>query len=111
MDEIENSFENLMDCLLEINMSIDKKKKLVDSSYDFLDKIQELANEQNQMKKRIAELEEYVYNDFDEFDENTSFVCPYCNRNVQVYMNNEKMDMACPFCKNEVILEWSKDND
>lgn len=112
MNEIEDSFEDLINKILDLSISDTKKNKLIDRTYDILSKVTEIVTSQYKLNERISELEEYVYNDIESpSDDKTSFICPYCNRNVQVYMDNNKMDMACPFCKNEVELEWSRDND
>lgn len=111
MYEFDDSFDKLVDGILKLKISDLQKGKLLNTTYEIAENIEQIIEEQKTMKKRIGELEEYVYNDFDDFDDNTYFECPYCKRKVHIQMENQKMDIICPFCKNEVVLEWLRDNE
>lgn len=110
MKKFTDSIDDLINDILKLDISNAKKDKLIEKVCNAFDKIDMLEDCQSELRERIEELEEYVYNDGYEMDENVSFKCPYCKQDVYVDMSNYKMDTICPFCKNEVVLEWSNED-
>lgn len=112
MNEIEDSFEDLINKILDLNISDIKKNKLIDRTYDILSKVTDIVDSQYRLNERLSELEEYIYKE-KALDDINSVMCPYCDKliEVKIDLDNDNMDMVCPFCKNEVHLEWSHDNE
>ena len=112
MNEIEDSFEDLINKILDLNISDIKKNKLIDRTYDILSKVTDIVDSQYRLHERLSELEDYIYKEKTLEDINSA-ICPYCNKIIEVKMDldNDDMDILCPFCKNEVHLQWSCDDE
>ena len=107
------------------------KSKLAELSISFIDiidritkatdmKIKEIEKNQDNIDKKMSSIEAIVdniendiYEDGDS-DEDYEFevVCPYCNYEFSVDMDNvEKDEVECPECHNVIELDWSCDDD
>ena len=107
------------------------KSKLAELSISFIDiidritkatdmKIKEIERNQDNIEKKMSSIEAIVdniendiYEDGDS-DEDYEFevVCPYCNYEFSVDMDNvEKDEVECPECHNVIELDWSCDGE
>lgn len=120
MNEIEDSFEDLINKILDLNISDIKKNKLIDRTYDILSKVTDIVDSQYRLHERLSRLENHIdYIDAKELDEMgiikfpIEYICPYCNMTIEEEMDEDKdnMDVICPICKNEVHLQRSYDNE
>ena len=82
--------------------NIEKKLDLI------LENQQELQNKVNQMEKAINRIESDIYLD-DNFD--FEIVCPYCNNEFTVDMDEDLSEVTCPECENVIELDWTGDLD
>lgn len=81
---------------------IEKKLDLV------LQNQQELVNKISKMQKVIDKIESDIYLD-DEFD--FEIVCPYCNNEFVIDMDEDRKEVICPECENVIELDWTGDLD
>ena len=80
------------------------------------DKINALAQNQSQLEDKIKSIQKVVNTiekdiydgdlDADEDAYDFQIVCPYCNYEFVVEMDNMKEEVTCPECKNIIELEW-----
>ena len=122
MEEIENAISNekekqfVKTKMAELSISfvdiIDRITKATDM------KIKEMEKAQSAIEHKISNIETIVDNiegdiyEDDEQDEDYEFevVCPYCNYEFSVDMDNiEKDEIECPECHNIIELDWSGD--
>lgn len=82
--------------------SIEKKLDLI------LQKQQEMENKINKMEHIVNKIENDIYLD-DSFD--FEIVCPYCNNEFVVDMDDGKTEVTCPECENIIELDWTGDVD
>lgn len=106
------------------------KSKLAELSISFIDiidritkatdmKIKEMERNQDNIEKKMSSIEAIVdniendiYEDGDS-DEDYEFevVCPYCNYEFSVDMDNiEKDEVECPECHNVIELDWNEEH-
>lgn len=69
---------------------------------------QELENKINKLEKSMNRIESDIYSD-DNFD--LEIMCPYCNYEFMVDMDEDKKEVICPECENVIELDWTGDLD
>ena len=78
-------------------------------------KLKELENKQNEIDEKFERIEEVVSNiEKDIYSEegfDFEIVCPYCNYEFVIDVDEEKTEVECPECKNIIELDWSGDLD
>ena len=104
LEYIKKRFANFLDTVLNhIDYIVDYKKQEIDN----------LETTQKQLIKRIDKMQNVIDNiERDIYsDEGFDFeiVCPYCNYEFVVDMDEEKTEIECPECKNMIELDWSGD--
>ena len=123
MEEIENAISNekekqfVKTKMAELSISfvdiIDRITKATDM------KIKEMEKAQSAIEHKISNIETIVDNiegdiyEDDEQDEDYEFevVCPYCNYEFSVDMDNiEKDEIECPECHNVIELDWNEEH-
>lgn len=82
--------------------NIEKKLDLI------LQNQQNLENKMNKMEQVISKIESDIYLD-DSFD--LEIVCPYCNNEFVVDMDEDRTEVTCPECENVIELDWTGDLD
>ena len=82
--------------------NIEKKLDLI------LQNQKELQNKISKMENVINKIESDIYLD-DSFD--FEIVCPYCNNEFVVDMDEDKTEVTCPECENVIELDWTGDLD
>ncbi|MBR3163012.1 MAG: hypothetical protein IKF17_02790 [Clostridia bacterium] len=82
--------------------NIEKKMDII------LQNQQELINKMNKMEKTIKRIENDIY-----LDEGFDFeiVCPYCNNEFIVDMDEDRKEVTCPECENIIELDFTGDTD
>ena len=65
-----------------------------------------MTEKMDKMQKIIDHIESDIYSD-DGFD--FEIVCPYCEYEFVVDMDENKKEIECPECKNIIELDWSGD--
>ena len=82
--------------------SIEKKLDLI------LQKQQEMENKISKMENTMNKIESDIYLD-DGYD--FEIVCPYCNNEFVIDMDETRTEVLCPECKNIIELDWSGNTD
>jgi len=99
---------NLYNAFVE---EISTLNELAQSRMAELAEAQKEANDRmEKIEKSLKKIENDIYLD-DEQDDGEytmEIVCPYCNKNFSVEMEQivEKDEMVCPECKNTIELDW-----
>ena len=71
-------------------------------------KQEELAQKMDKMEQIMDHIEQDIYSD-DGFD--FEIVCPYCNYEFVIDVDENKTEIECPECNNIIELDWSGDLD
>ena len=78
-------------------------------------KLKDLENKQNEIDEKFERIEEVVSNiEKDIYSEegfDFEIVCPYCNYEFVIDVDEEKTEVECPECKNIIALDWLGDLD
>ena len=82
--------------------NIEKKLDLI------LKNQKELNNKINKLENSINIIESDIYLDY-EFD--LEIVCPYCNNEFMVDIDEDRKEVICPECENVIELDWTGDLD
>lgn len=96
-------FMDELDKIAELNM--DKMNRLIV-------KHKELNTRMQQMESTIKRIEDDVYLNEEDEDIDFEIICPYCNTEFEVDMNDEiKSEVKCPECNNIIELDWNQEED
>jgi ribosomal protein S27E len=71
---------------------------------------QKMEMRMDQIQKSIENMEKELYID-DEEDFDIEIVCPYCDNEFIVDMDEDRTEVTCPECNNVIELDWSGDCD
>ena len=104
LEYVKKRFASFLDIVLDqIDYVMDYKK----------DEIAKLENTQNQLVSQINQMQEVIdhiekdiYSE-DGFD--FEIVCPYCNYEFIIDVDENKTEVKCPECENIIELDWSGD--
>lgn len=92
-------FMDELDKISELNM--DKMNRLIVRHKELTNRMQQLETTMNQIEKDI-------YLDPNEEELGFEVICPYCNTEFEVDMNNEiQSEVKCPECNNVIELDWN----
>lgn len=88
----------------------------MDSIMNYKDeKINELEKMQNELDARMAKMQQVIdYIEKDIYDEDGfdfEIVCPYCNYEFVIDLDENKSEIECPECKNMIELDWTGNID
>ncbi len=119
LDDIEKNVKNKDD--LEyikgrfasfVDVVLDQMDYIMDYKEEEMAKLEETQNELNnkmqQMQQVINNIEKDIYSE-DGFD--FEIVCPYCNYEFIIDVDENKTEIECPECQNIIELDWSGDVD
>ena len=119
LDDIEKNIKNKED--LEyirirfasfLDVVLDKLEYIADYKTSELKRLEEeqdkIEEKMSKMQKVIDNIEKDIYTD-DGYD--FQIVCPYCNSEFMIEMDENKKEIECPECKNIIELDWSGDVD
>lgn len=88
---------------------LDKKLKKELKRIEEVEQLQDVHDKQiEKMQKLLDNIENDIYSE-DGFD--FEIVCPYCNNEFIVDMDESKTEILCPKCNNVIELDWSGDPD
>ena len=118
MKDVEKNFKNkedleylkkrvskLMDKVLHELDNIEfKLNEKEDKIKDIIDKQNEMDAKVNKMQKVLNNIESDIYVD-EGFD--FEIVCPYCNNDFIIDIDENNTEVTCPECKNIIELDWS----
>ncbi len=117
LDDIEKNIKNKED--LEyikgrfasfVNVIIDKMDYIIEYKSAEIKKIEGIQNELNEriekMQQVIDNIEKDIYAE-EGFD--FEIVCPYCNYEFIIDVDENKTEIECPECQNIIELDWSGD--
>lgn len=104
LEYIKGRFASFLDVVLDqmdyiLNYKTEEMQKLEDTQNQLNTKIE-------QMQKVIDNIEKDIYAD-DGFD--FEIVCPYCNYEFIIDVDENKTEIECPECQNVIELDWSGD--
>lgn len=78
-----------------------------------IEKIEEIEKKQEAMEKQMTSLQQIVDNiENDIYDEegfDFDIICPYCDNEFVIDVDEEKTEVLCPNCNNVIELDWSGD--
>ena len=104
LEYVKKRFANFLDVVL------DQMDYIMDYRQDEIAKLEntqnQLASQINQMQQVIDNIEKDIYSD-DGFD--FEIVCPYCNYEFIIDVDENKTEVKCPECENIIELDWSGD--
>lgn len=119
LDDIEKNIKNKED--LEyikrrvtdfLDIVLDKLNYIADYKNEEIEKLEQsqkqIEEKMSKMQEVISNIEKDVYVE-DGYD--FEIVCPYCNSEFIIDINEDKKEIECPDCKNIIELDWSGDID
>ncbi len=103
---IKKRFSDFLDVVLDqMDFIMDYKKE----------QISQLENTQKELEERMSKMQNIVDNIEKDIysDEGFDFeiVCPYCNYEFVIDVDENKTEIECPECQNIIELDWSGDLD
>ena len=116
MGNLKNEYKSFLD---DIEKNIKNKEDLEyvkERFADFMDIVlNDMENildykdeEMNKLKTIVDHIEKDIY-DEDWFD--FEIVCPYCNYEFVIDVDDNKTEVQCPECKNIIELDWNGGED
>ena len=119
LDDIEKNIKNKED--LEyikvrfasfLDVVLDKLEYIADYKASELKRLEEqqekIEEKMSKMQKVIDNIEKDIYTE-DGYD--FEIVCPYCNNEFIIDVDENRTEVECPDCKNIIELDWSGDVD
>lgn len=101
---IKERFASFLDVIL------DQMDYLVEYKKEEIEKLQntqkELDDKMAKMQQVVDNIEKDIYSE-DGFD--FEIVCPYCNYEFVIDMDENKTEIECPECNNIIELDWTGD--
>ena len=95
-----------------LDVVLDQMDFIMDYKKDEIAKLEntqnQLTSQMNQMQQIINNIERDIYSE-DGFD--FEIVCPYCNYEFIIDVDENKTEIQCPECNNIIELDWSGDVD
>lgn len=104
LEYIKKRFTSFLDVMLEqMDHVMDYKKEEIEN----LEKTQKQIEEKiEKMQNVINNIEKDIYAE-DGFD--FEIICPYCNYEFIIDMDENRTEVECPECNNTIELDWSGD--
>ncbi len=119
LDDIEKNVKNKEDLAYVkgrfasfVDVILDQMDYIIDYKTEEMAKLEDTQNKinakMNQMQQVIDNIEKDIYAE-DGFD--FEIVCPYCNYEFIIDVDENKTEIECPECQNIIELDWSGDVD
>lgn len=106
LEYIKERFGKFIDVILEkIDYIVDYKKEEIDNLEE---KQKEIEEKMSKMQTIIDNIEKDIYSE-EGFD--FEIVCPYCENEFIIDMDEEKTEIECPECNNIIELDWTGNLD
>lgn len=104
LEYIKKRFTSFLDVMLgQIDYIVDYKKE----------EIEKLEQAQKQIEERMTKMQAVIDNiERDIYAEDGfdfEIVCPYCNYEFIIDMDENKTEIECPECNNTIELDWTGD--
>ena len=115
LEDIESNLKNQED----LQYVKTRFEKFVDSIMDEIDmvvadqedRMNELEENQKQMESKMSKMQEILDNiEKDIYSEDGfdfEIICPYCDNQFIIDMDEDKTEVECPECNNIIELDWS----
>lgn len=104
LEYVKGRFASFLDVVLDqMDYIMDFKKEEIAQLEDTQNK---LSLQISQMQQVIDNIEKDIYTE-DGFD--FEIVCPYCNYEFIIDIDENKSEIECPECQNIIELDWSGD--
>ncbi len=117
LDDIEKNIKNKED-LEYIKERFSSFVDVVLNQMDYImdykeDKISELENTQKELDEKMSKMQQIIDNIEKDIYAEDGFdfeiVCPYCNYEFIIDLDENKTEIECPECKNTIELDWTGD--
>ena len=106
LEYIEKRLEKFMQSVIK---QMDYLVTVKEDKIDLIEKNhQELLERMNKLEQVIQNIEKDIYSE-DGFD--FEIICPYCNYEFIIDVDENKTEIECPECGNVIELDWSGDID
>ena len=117
MDDIQNNIKDKED--LEyvqqrfakfLDVVLDQMDKILNYKEEQMNELEQMQKEINkkfeEMQKTVDNIEKDIYEDEDyDFE----IICPYCDCEFAINLDEENTEIECPECNNIIELDWSGD--
>ena len=120
LDDIEKNIKN-KDDLNYIKERFNSFMDIVLNQMDYImdykaDKIKELENTQKELDNKMVKMQEVISNIekdiyLDDEDYDLEIVCPYCDTEFEMNIDENKTEIECPECQNIIELDWSSEDE
>lgn len=119
LDDIDKNIKNKEDLeyiKARFTKFLDVIVEQIDSIMNYKnDEIEELKATQNNMENKIEKMQQIIdHIEKDIYSEegfDFEIICPYCNYEFFVDVDEEKTEIECPECHNIIELDWTGDVD
>ena len=119
LDDIEKNIKNKEDLIYIRQRFASFLEVVLDELDNIADyrrgEVDEMARKQAEIETKLMKMENTVGNLVKELYEEEGFdfeiVCPYCNYEFIVDIDETKKEIECPECKNMIELDWSGDGE
>ena len=106
LEYVKGRFASFLDVVLDqMDYIMDYKKEEITKLQNTQ---QELSTQISQMQQVIDNIEKDIYTE-DGFD--FEIICPYCNYQFIIDVDENKTEVECPECQNIIELDWTGDVD
>ncbi len=106
LEYVKGRFASFLDIVLDqMDYIMEYKKEEIAKLEDTQNK---LTSQIGQMQQVIDNIEKDIYTE-DGFD--FEIVCPYCNYEFIIDVDENRTEIECPECQNIIELDWSGDID
>ncbi len=107
LEYLKNRIPRLMDKVLNELDNIEFKLNDKDQ------KLQKVIDKQNEIDARVDRMQQILDNIENDIYEDEGFdfeiVCPYCNNDFIIDVDENKTEVKCPECNNIIELDWTGD--
>lgn len=112
IEELESKIKDSED----LEVAKEQVFSLLEAFLEEIEKIQETAEKrvnklvqnQSELDRRLSTIEKDIY---EEEDGDFEIVCPYCNNEFPVDLDETKNEVVCPECNNTIELDWNEEHD
>ncbi len=119
LDDLEKNIKNKEDLEYikeRFTSFIDGFVKQMNDAMDYKEeKLEQLENTQKDLNERMAKMQQVIDNiEKDIYSEegfDFEIVCPYCNNEFILDIDENKTEIQCPECNNTIELDWTGDID
>ncbi len=119
LDDIEKNIKNKEDLKYikeRFSVFMDSVIDQIENVLDYKEeRMAKLENTQNELNERIEKMQQIIDNIEKDIYAEDGFdfeiVCPYCNYEFIIDLDENKTEVECPECNNTIELDWSGDID